>query len=370
MNEKWKNRIVTCTMALLLLFLSLSCYLKKPDDYSASERRELSSLPALSFDTILSGTFMKEFETYAADQFPLRDSFRSLKTAVDLGVFCQLDSHQLYLEDGYLVKMEYPADEQAINASVNHFLQLYRTYLSEKDGGIYFAVIPDKNYYLAKKHGALSMDYDRLIGDLEEQMSFAQFIDLTGVLSIEDYYRTDSHWRQERLPDTASLLLDAMGISIRTDYTLHTLDQPFYGVYSGQLPVLVNPDTLSYLTSPVLDACTVTGYASLSPQKMELYDLTKASGKDPYDLYLSGAQPLLVIENPIRENGRELILFRDSFGSSIAPLLAEGYAKITVVDTRYVSGSLLGELIDFEDQDILFLYSTTMLNNGLAFRWQ
>ena len=65
---------------------------------------------------------------------------------------------------------------------------------------------------------------------------------------------------------------------------------------------------------------------------------------------------------------KELILFRDSFGSSIAPLLVEGYSKITIVDIRYVQSEYLGNFIKFEDQDVLFLYSTMLLNNSLALR--
>jgi hypothetical protein len=99
--------------------------------------------------------------------------------------------------------------------------------------------------------------------------------------------------------------------------------------------------------------------------------MEKAHGKDPYEMFLSGTQPLLVIENPNAEAERELILFRDSFGSSLAPLLAEGYSKITVVDIRYVNSAFLGGLVDFSEKagrevDVLFLYSTILLNSSLA----
>ena len=72
------------------------------------------------------------------------------------------------------------------------------------------------------------------------------------------------------------------------------------------------------------------------------------------------------MENPDAETDRELILFRDSFGSSIAPLLLHNYKKITLVDTRYVRPSLLGKLVDFEGADVLFLYSTLILNQSEA----
>jgi len=63
-----------------------------------------------------------------------------------------------------------------------------------------------------------------------------------------------------------------------------------------------------------------------------------------------------------------LILFRDSFGSAIAPLLVQGYRSITLVDIRYLSSAMLDRFIDFYGQDVLFLYSTIVLNNSETLR--
>ena len=61
---------------------------------------------------------------------------------------------------------------------------------------------------------------------------------------------------------------------------------------------------------------------------------------------------------------RELVIFRDSFASSLAPLLLEGYSRVTLVDIRYLSPAQLGRYLTFTDQDVLFLYSTGVLNNS------
>lgn len=63
--------------------------------------------------------------------------------------------------------------------------------------------------------------------------------------------------------------------------------------------------------------------------------------------------------------GKELLLFRDSFGSSIAPLLLENYSKITLIDLRYISQEVLENYIEFNEQDVLFLYSTLVLNQNI-----
>ena len=70
---------------------------------------------------------------------------------------------------------------------------------------------------------------------------------------------------------------------------------------------------------------------------------------------------LLTVDNPNARTDRELVIFRDSFGSSLAPLLLEGYSRVTLVDIRYLSPS---QLLTFDRQDVWFLYSTSVLNNS------
>ena len=97
---------------------------------------------------------------------------------------------------------------------------------------------------------------------------------------------------------------------------------------------------------------------------LPVYTLEKADGSDPYEIFLSGPKSLLRIENPNAQVERKLLVFRDSFAASLLPLLAEGYSEITLADIRYLSPSMLGKFIDFTAQDVLFLYSTSVLNDS------
>ena len=112
----------------------------------------------------------------------------------------------------------------------------------------------------------------------------------------------------------------------------------------------------------MLENCIVYDYEN--QKEIKIYDLEKAQGNDPYEMFLSGPLSLITIENDQAASDRELIMFRDSFGSSIAPLFAEHYRKITLVDIRYIHPDLLEKYIEFVDQDVLFLYSISILNNG------
>ena len=101
-----------------------------------------------------------------------------------------------------------------------------------------------------------------------------------------------------------------------------------------------------------------------SNQYADVYDMTCLRNRDQYDVFLSGARSLLTIENPNAKTDKELIVFRDSFGSSMVPLLVADYKTVTVVDIRYLNPAMLGRYIAFNGQDVLFLYSTLVLNNS------
>ncbi len=365
MSEKIRNIVNTVTMAAFILILSLFCWFKPQNDYSDSERRELAKFPELSMETILAGNFMTDFESYTLDQFPLRDSFRTLKSISAFYAFRQLDNNDIYLADGYASKLEYPLNTHMIDNAASKFQSLYDTYMSDKDMNLYYSVVPDKNYFLAEENGYLALDYDELNERLQSQIDFMEYIDIQDLLSIEDYYRTDTHWRQESIIDVAKRLANKMGTDISGEYTENTLEQPFYGVYYGQSALPLAPDTIKYLTNDTLDSCIVTSYSKGEPVSQPMYNMDKANGKDAYEMFLSGSEAVLTIENSNATTSKELIIFRDSFGSSLVPLLAEGYSKITVVDIRYVQSSYLGNVVEFENQDVLFIYSTLVLNDSI-----
>ena len=85
---------------------------------------------------------------------------------------------------------------------------------------------------------------------------------------------------------------------------------------------------------------------------------------DKYDVYVGGAASLQRIKSPNAASDKKLIIFRDSYTSSLVPLFLEAYSEIVLVDLRYISSSLLGEYVDFADADILFLYGVSIVNNA------
>ena len=363
--KKTKHLIHIIIPALVLVILTAIAWFRTPDEYSDTERRVLAQFPEINTEAVLSGTFSSSFEDYATDQFPFRDAFRQMKVATTLLLHKEYNDY--YRAEGHIGKLEYPKNPDSIDHATALFASVYDRYLKDSDTKTYFAMIPDKNAYLAAPNGYPSLDYAALRDELSKKLPFFTHLDVSPYLSLEDYYKTDPHWRQESIFDVADYLASSMNASVSDEYQIETLEKPFVGTYGQQLSLPVDGEPLSYVTYSQSDF-TVTHYDSGMPKKAPLYDMDKAEGKDPYDLFLSGAVALLTVENHNVRTNRELIIFRDSFGSSIAPLLASGYQKVTLVDLRYVNSGMLSYFIDFTDQDVLFMYSNTILNNSFALK--
>ncbi len=363
-----KQKISVWILLILWGGLVLGCWFGPREAVSDAERRPLAQMPELTLDTLLDGSFMEDFESFSLDQFPMRDGFRKLKSLFHYYGLNQSDNNGIYLAEGSAAAQEYPLEESSLRHALERFAYIYDTYLKDSGGKIYSAVVPDKGYYLAEESGHLAMDYEALFSGMEEGMPWAEHIDLTDTLSAGDYYRTDTHWRQENLIPAAQRISQALGVAgpEAEDYTVTALDRPFYGVYYGQAALPMEPDSICLMENATLDGCTVYDYET--GKTGDVYDESKLTSKDLYDVYLSGARALLTIENPNASTDRELVIFRDSFGSAMAPLLVGDYAKVTLVDLRYISGSLLGEYLEFDDQDVLFLFSTLVLNNSASLK--
>lgn len=368
MGYKSVRAVGAVFLAALWLGLAGFAWLRPADEISGSERRKLAQMPEVSAGSILSGSFMDGFESYTQDQFPLRDSFRTLKSVFHLYALNRQDNNGIYLADGYAAKLEYPLNTASVDHALSVFETIYDTYLAGNGCTVFSAIVPDKGYYLAPEHGYPVMDYGALEEMLRDGMPYASYVNLFDSLTLEDYYRTDTHWRQERLLGTASVLCRAMGVTAprAEDYTAVAADREFYGVYYGQAALPMEPDTLYTLQSGVLSRCTA--YQGVSGETGSVYDESKLSGRDMYDVFLSGAVSVVTVENPDAQTDRELVVFRDSFASAIAPLLVQGYKTVTLVDVRYISTSQLGAYADFAGKDVLFLYSTLVLNNSTALK--
>lgn len=363
--DKKKDLILTVSFFMILFVFFIVFFMKEDYEVSLSERRKLAKAPVFSIQSLLSGEYMDKAEEYLLDQFPARDTFRKIKAHICFGILKKKDNNSIYLVDEAVYKLEYPLNEKQVLLGAKKLNDLYDAYLSGMN--VFYAVIPDKNYYVARQNGYPAMDYDKMLRILRSNIKNIKEIELFDCLEAGDYYRTDPHWKQENLMHVVKRLSEWLNLALQPwNNSTKATFYPFYGAYYGQSALEVPADEIVYLNNNFTDNTSVYNLEKNSTGKV--YTPEAYNGIDAYDLFLSGASAFLTLENKDVATGRELIIFRDSFASSLAPLLLEGYSKITLIDLRYMSSELLPQLIDFKDQDVLFLYSTLVFNNSAMLR--
>lgn len=359
------NKITVIIFAVLMLGLSAFAVLKPRTEYSESERRKLAAFPKFTLSSFESGSFAKNFETASLDQFPLRDKFRTVKALAQYKLFGFSDNNGIYITNGYAAKQLYPLNEASVKNAAGKINSICENFLNSSNK-VVVAALPDKGFYLAENSGHLALDYEKLNEILRQNAPVGDYVDLTDTLSADCYYKTDTHWRQDKIAPAAEKIAAALGAELENDYTTSTATDKFYGVYYGQSALPLPAEEINYVTSSAIDAAKV--YNAETKTTGGIYDFDKLSGKDPYEFFLSGSVSLLKITNPTQQNGKRLVVFRDSFGSALVPYLVGAYSEITVVDTRYMNPSLLSEYVDFEGCDVLFLYSTLLLNDSYTLK--
>lgn len=323
---------------------------------SYTERRKLASFPEFKLER----EYIEKIDKYLLDHFPYRDSFRGIKANFNYKVLGYLDNNDIYLDGNYIFKSNYPTNYKSISNFVNKAIDIEKIF---SDNNIYMMVIPDKNYYL-ESDDFLHIDYNYIYEKVSE-LGFKN-IDIRDVIELSDYYETDTHLRQEKLDKVISRIGYVMGRNYYDiEYKENYYDN-FYGVYYGEAAIDREPERLVYLTNEILDNVYVK---YLENDKLNsLYNLEKLTSVDSYEVYLDGASAFIEISNDNSSSDRELIVFRDSFASSITPLLVPYYKKITLIDNRYISSSNYLKELDIRDQDVILMYSTLLINNSSSLK--
>lgn len=295
------------------------------------------------------------------DQFAPKEilaSFQALDLSENKPVLVP-DENKLMYTDGYYMDYIGELRPQSVQNFANKVESLTAQYL-QNSTGVYYSVIPSKTYFVNDRVQT-PFDYSQMESILSENIKSAKYINLFDTLTLEDYYKTDPHWRQEKLQKVVDRLGESLDFKIDLSKNQANTVDGFIGQH-GYKKENFPSEQLIYLTNDAIDNAVVDNMENKDFTKV--YNTDKLSSTSPYDLFLSGPTPLLTVTNESAATEKELVLFRDSSASSLTPLLIENYKKITLVDIRYMMSSMLGDYVSFDGKDVLFLYGEQIVNNS------
>ena len=352
---------------ILLLSACSAAILLTPDKtYSSSERRMLAKRPKLTKKSVLNGSFQKDFETFLSEQVPGRTHWVALQARI-LRMLGSRDANGVYFgKDSYLLEryQMQDFDWKQVKKNIRRVAAFARKHPRAK-----VLFVPVKSSVLAEKLPAFAEIsgeeyFFELAGQKipkERQLSVADA--LTAHASEYIYYRTDHHWTSLGAFYAYEAWARQMGFEplAREDFEIRAVSDSFLGTTYAKTHTGGKPDTI-HLYEPKNGQAFQLDYNMGEFQSDSFYDYEKLEGDDPYSVFFGGNQALADIRKDAgdgkQQDGKTLLIIKDSFGNCFAPLAANHYARTVAADLRHINipASALVEM--FEPDDILILYNS------------
>ena len=365
MRPKLSNDALPSVVVFLAFVFGVTALnvLTPTKDVSTYERRELARFPDVTLESVLSGDFATEFGVFVQDQAAFRDELRFLKSAVERGVFRKLENNGVYPVGARVYDKFYGINEGYVSAAGRRMSEIIA---SIDPAAVYLSMIPTKAQGLEGDQYLLS-DQHAIADPLRDTVAatYVDLMDLADAGHDERYYGADPHWTTAGAIRAYEILAGAMGLEPVVDYRLDTMTTSYVGSEYGKAASWSVPlDTIELAHNELIDGMAICRLetAERTACQDSVYVLPTPETVDLYDVFLGGLAPIIEITNPAAPADTRLVIFKDSYAHAIAPFLAQHYRTVTLVDLRYVQRSFALDHVAFDGADVLFLYSTSVIN--------
>ena len=355
---------------LMFIFTFGLLYLTLPDiEFSENENKYLQQFPKVSFKNVFNGKFESDFETYLSDQIAGRDFWVS-SNSVLLLASGRMDVNGVYVgEDGYLLEIfdniDFDRRDKQITA-----LNKFSSYV---DVPVYFAIAPNSvSVHVDKLPGfAVNYSQESYISEFYSGLSSEIVtIDFMSVLKEHSdeyiYYRTDHHWTTYGSLIAYNEIASVMGIKSfsEEDFVKTDVSKDFLGTFFSKGNFIVPPDIISRYDFKTPTDFTVTLDNGTSCKTF--YDESYLEKKDKYAYFAHGNPAHLTVDSD-SENGKTLVIIKDSYAHCMLPFFVESYDVIHMIDPRYVKTNLTEYILALEPDEILLLYNAKTLSDEVNF---
>ena len=317
MTNKMKRRVSAAFTIVLLALAALLGLTVFFGSAAEDEGREAASFPAfLTQEGRIDPAFGANLSDYISDRLPLRNLFLRGYAGLRRTLFHEdINGSVIFGKDGYLFFGE-SADsftgakklsDRGVFALTDALTQI-DAYCKANDMRFAFTVAPNKNticpqYMPARYVRADASDLDRLAASLAG--TGVAFADTRSVLRSREglYYKTDSHWNHEGACLAADVILRAAGRELPDAVANagYTAQPGFSGDVAELLPAGARPTE-----------------DEQKPAVAETWQ-TKRSIRTLMDP---------VIETVLPDGAGSAVVYRDSFGNALFPLLAGTFGEM------------------------------------------
>ncbi len=373
-NEKLHAGMTVALLALVLLVFTAADLLKADRLFSETENRVLAQKPKLSLEGILSGSYEKEYEAYATDQFVHRDTWVMLKTRMDILLERKAIKGVYLAEDGSLIEQHLPQnyDQAMADKRVGLLRELTERYPQTR---VMLAPTADNIQSYKLPPYAVSYDQRQLLSQVKEAVGEERVIDLFPILEEHReepvYYRTDHHWTTLGAYYAYLEWARKVGYPPRSydPKDLQTVSDTFLGTLHSRINLPMEADKIQIF--PRTNNRKVKITYDFAKEDDSYYVPSYLEGKNQYGYFLDDNHAFIEIETAYAANGKELFIIKDSYANSLIPILAPHYEKIYVLDLRYYNGSLFSlmeQYVTHSRVSVLVVYNCIHFLEDFSYR--
>lgn len=312
--------------------------------------------------------FKDDFETYFCDHIIGRESWVKVCNSLQT-IAGKKEINGVYTVDGQMLQTFKEYDEEKVSQAIeaiNLFAERH------PDMPVSMMIAPTAQEFVSSKIPAYTglLSEKAFIDEVYSKLENISTIDCTSYLAGHSdeyiYYRTDHHWTSLGAYYAYTAAANTLGYTAygQNEFNIETASSDFKGtLYSSTLNDNITPDVMDYYH--LKDAnhvvkVTTTDDNGKPLENDSLYFRDYLEVKDKYSSFTGSNAPVVTIETDI-DNGKSLLIVKDSYAHSLVPFLANHYSKITMVDMRYIRTDL-NYIVDVDS------YSQTMfMYNAITF---
>ncbi|MBQ4546245.1 MAG: hypothetical protein IJA17_03700 [Oscillospiraceae bacterium] len=180
------------------------------------------------------------------------------------------------------------------------------------------------------------------------------------------YFSTDHHWTGLGAYYAYTAFMEAAGLDYYDydSYTKHTITGFLGTLYSGTNMAKAleeNPDYVEWCEFPVANKTYQYNKGDLANYFASSVMHGYASGPYSYGVFLGGDYPLTIIKTNVN-NGRKLVIIKESYGNAPATFIAAGFEETYVVDERYYDGNIVDLVENRGITDVLIINNCAAAN--------
>ena len=322
----------------------------------------------------MSGSYEKEYEAYATDQFVHRDTWVMLKTRMDILLERKAIKGVYLAEDGSLIEQHLPQnyDQAMADKRVGLLRELTERYPQTL---VMLAPTADNIQSYKLPPYAVSYDQRQLLSQVKEAVGEERVIDLFPILEEHReepvYYRTDHHWTTLGAYYAYLEWARKVGYPPRSydPKDLQTVSDTFLGTLHSRINLPMEADKIQIF--PRTNNRKVKITYDFAKEDDSYYVPSYLEGKNQYGYFLDDNHAFIEIETAYAANGKELFIIKDSYANSLIPILAPHYEKIYVLDLRYYNGSLFSlmeQYVTHSRVSVLVVYNCIHFLEDFSYR--